>query len=115
MKKYPNSDVYKFLTEECRIDGRFGEKFGERIVNRKSDVSILENLGEELECFSICGECGNPMIKGYLVDGCDCYCSADCLHKHLTDEEFNELYDDGNGNTYWTTWFEEFETYKNKH
>lgn len=57
-------------------------------------------------------ECGRPMIEGFVVDGCDTYCSDKCLHEHLTDEEFNSLYDDGNGDTYWTTWYEDSETYR---
>ena len=54
-----------------------------------------------------------PMIEGYVVDGCETYCSDDCLHKHLSDEEFNEHYDNGDGDTYWTTWYEDSVTYKN--
>ena len=52
------------------------------------------------------------MIEGYVVDGCDTYCSEDCLHKHITEEEFNILYDEGNNDTYWTTWYEDSVTYK---
>lgn len=52
------------------------------------------------------------MIEGYVVDGCDVYCSDECLHNHLTDEEFNNLYDNGNGNTYWTEWYEESKIYQ---
>ena len=33
-----------------------------------------------------------------------CYCSNKCLHLDYTEEEFNELYDDGNGSSYWTEW-----------
>lgn len=113
-KEYTNSDVYEFLAEECRIDGRLWEKFGEGIVSRTTGVTFWESLSEELDCFRICDECGKPMIEGYVVDGCNTYCSDECLHKHITDEEFNSLYDDGDGDTYWTTWYEDSETFKNK-
>lgn len=53
------------------------------------------------------------MIEGYVVDGCNTYCSDDCLHKHFAEEEFKRLYDSGNGDTYWTTWYEDSVTYKN--
>ena len=53
----------------------------------------------------ICSECGKEMTEGYCIEnGTEYYCSDNCLHKHYTDEEYNELYDDGNGDSYWTTW-----------
>ena len=81
----------------------------EREYNNKQvyDFLIEENLSEELDCFRICDECGKPMIEGYVVDGCNTYCSEDCLHKHITEDEFLSLFDNGNGDTYWTTWYEE--------
>lgn len=112
VKEYTNNDVYSFLAEQCRINERLWEKFGEGIVSRTTDVGFWECLSEELDCFRICEECGKPMIEGYVVDGCDTYCSDECLHKHITDEEFNSLYDDGNGDTYWTTWYEDSKTFK---
>lgn len=52
-----------------------------------------------------CSECGKTMSEGYCIDnGLEYYCSDDCLHKHYTDEEYKEMYDDGNGDSYWTEW-----------
>lgn len=52
-----------------------------------------------------CSICGKPMTEGYYnEDEFQYYCSDKCLHKDYTDEEYNELYDDGNGNFYWTSW-----------
>ena len=31
----------------------------------------------------------------------------ECLHKHISEEEFNRLFDNGDGETYWTTWWED--------
>ncbi len=112
-KKYTNTDVYKFLAEECRQNDALWKAFGDGIVNHTTDEDFWESLSEELDCFRICDECGKPMIEGYVVDGCDTYCSDECLHKHLTNEEFKNLYDDGNGDTYWTTWYEDSMTYIN--
>lgn len=114
VKEYTNDDVYEFLTEECRNKTELWNGFGAGIQSRTTNVDFWESLSLYLDCFRICDECGKPMIEGYVVDGCDAYCSDECLHKHLTDKEFNHLYNDGNGDTYWTTWYEDSITY-NKH
>ncbi|MBQ3944106.1 MAG: hypothetical protein II670_00645 [Alphaproteobacteria bacterium] len=113
-KAFKNNKVYDFLAEECRHDNALWQEYGTGILAHSTDEDFWERLSEELDCFRICDECGKPMIEGYVVDGCDTYCSDECLHKHITDEEYNELYDNGNGNTYWTTWYEDSKTYRNK-
>lgn len=113
-KEYTNEDVYEFLEEECRCYPELWKEFGEGITSHTEDADFWESLSENLDCFRICEECGKPMIEGYVVDGCETYCSDECLHKHLTDEEFEELYDNGNGDTYWTNWYEDSMTYKSK-
>ena len=56
----------------------------------------------------ICTECGNEMNQGYLIDnGFEYYCSDKCLHKNYTIEEWEEMYDDGNSDSYWTEWEED--------
>lgn len=53
----------------------------------------------------ICSECGKHMAEGYVIEGgIEYYCSDECLHRHYTDEEYLEMYDDGNGDTFWTQW-----------
>lgn len=53
----------------------------------------------------ICNNCGKEMNEGYCIDnGLEYYCSDECLHKHYTEEEYEEMYDDGNGDSYWTEW-----------
>lgn len=60
----------------------------------------------------ICNECGKEMWEGYCIDnGLEYYCSEECLHKNISEEEFEELYDNGNGDSYWTEWYEEQEEY----
>lgn len=111
-KEYKNEDVYKFLVEECRYYPDMWKEFGKGILSHTEDADFWNSLSEHLNCLRVCDECGKPMIEGYVVDGCATYCSDECLHKHLTDDEYEELYDDGNSDTYWTTWYEDSVTFK---
>lgn len=53
----------------------------------------------------ICSNCGAEMTEGYCIDGgCEYYCCDECLHEHYTEEEYLELYNDGEGDSYWTQW-----------
>ena len=113
IKEYNNEQVYDFLIEECKLKPDLWEKFGEGLMSHTTDAEFWENLNEKLDCVRVCEECGKPMIEGYVIDGFDTYCSDDCLHKHITDDEFELLNDNGNGDTYWTTWYEESMTYQN--
>jgi hypothetical protein len=48
------------------------------------------------------------MSEGFVIeDGLAYYCSQECLEKNMTQEEYLELYDDGNGDSYWTQWEED--------
>jgi len=59
-----------------------------------------------------CDECGKGMNEGYLIDnGYKYYCSDECLHKNMTPEEWLELYNDGDGDSCWTTWDEDLDEY----
>lgn len=110
-KEYTNEDVYDFLTEECRQDEDLWSEFGEGILSQTMDADFWEHLSEELDCLRVCEECGSPMIEGYVVNGRDTYCSEECLHKHVSEEEYNALYNNGSGDSYWTTWYEDSKTY----
>jgi hypothetical protein len=51
------------------------------------------------------------MLEGYCIEGgFEYYCSKECLLKEMTWEEFLELYDDGEGDSYWTEWYDEIDT-----
>lgn len=64
-------------------------------------------IQEAKEKIRICSECGRVMTEGYCIEnGLDYYCSDECLHKNMTQEEYLELYDDGNGDSYYTEWSE---------
>lgn len=52
-----------------------------------------------------CNICGKSMKSGYVIDGgLEYYCSDKCLHKIYTEKEWNDLYDEGNSDNYWTEW-----------
>ena len=52
-----------------------------------------------------CEECGAAMRQGFVIDGGTAYyCGETCLHKHYTPAQWAELYGDGEGDSYWTTW-----------
>ena len=53
-----------------------------------------------------CDECGKGMNEGYYIECGEYYCSDVCLHKNMTPEEWDELYNDGDGDSCWTTWDE---------
>ena len=108
--EYSNKTVYNFLIEECKTMPELWEKFGVGVMEHTSDVDFWDRLSEELDCFRVCNECGKPMIEGFVVDGCDTYCSEECLHKHMSEEDYDESYNNGDGDTYWTTWYEDSNT-----
>lgn len=59
---------------------------------------IIQELGGRT-----CDECGKPMKQGYCIDaGREYYCSDRCLHVHYTPEEREELYNDGDSDSYRT-------------
>ena len=108
--EYSNTMVYEFLIKECKTMPELWEEFGAGLTEHTSDVDFWNRLSEELDCFRVCSECGKPMIEGFVIDGCDTYCSEECLHKHMSEEDYNGSYNNGDGDTYWTTWYEDSNT-----
>lgn len=54
-----------------------------------------------------CTACGVGMNEGYCIEGgLEYYCSDACLHTELTHEEYMELAADGEGDSYWTDWYD---------
>ena len=52
----------------------------------------------------VCSQCNQDMSEGYVLEGgVDYYCSDKCLLKNMTKNEFLELFMDGYGDSYWTT------------
>ena len=63
----------------------------------------IENYAEEKD-IRVCSECGRLMDMGYNIGDAEYYCSDECLTKHMSYDEYLELYDEGNGDSYWTEW-----------
>jgi len=62
-----------------------------------------------------CDECTNCFNQGYVIDnGIEYYCSKKCLNKHYSDKDFNKMYDEGKGDSYYTEWEceEDFQYYE---
>lgn len=60
----------------------------------------------DTENLRICSECGKAFQEGFMVEGgLEYYCSDECLHKHYTEEEWLEMYDNGNSQSCWTTFY----------
>jgi len=50
-----------------------------------------------------CTCCGRLMLEGFVIyDGEEHYCSGECLHSKYSEEEYFEMYVNGEG--YWTNW-----------
>lgn len=67
---------------------------------------IEDYIFEKLEIRQ-CDNCDKFMIEGYCIDsGYEYYCSDECLFSNMTEDEYLELYDDGEGDSYYTEWEE---------
>jgi len=63
---------------------------------------LLENIDEDIR---ECHTCGDKMYEGYCIeDGMEYYCSEECLYTKYTKEEYLDMYDNGNGSSYYTNW-----------
>ena len=61
----------------------------------------------DFQLVRVCSHCGKPMSWGYLIEcGDTYYCSDECLHQHISEEEFEALYDEGRGDSYYTSWID---------
>lgn len=57
-----------------------------------------------------CSECGAGMSEGYVIEmGCAYYCSDECLSKNYTQAEWESIYSDHFGDSYYTEWEDETE------
>tara|TARA_R110000868_G_scaffold103241_2_gene284373 strand:- start:9261 stop:9551 length:291 start_codon:yes stop_codon:yes gene_type:complete len=60
-----------------------------------------------------CDECKQGMNEGYVIcNGEQYYCTDECLHKHFTHEQWYELHENGDGESYYSAWEEDEHEYK---
>lgn len=77
----------KVITDEGKLD---------EIINilEEADINIRQ-----------CSSCNKLMVEGYVIEnGEEYYCCDKCLESNMTREEFEELYNDGEGDSYFTQW-----------
>ena len=114
-KEYTNKDIYEFLSEEIKLHPDIENMSAAELKKRKDDADFWEGLLEQLDCFRICDVCHKPMIEGYCIEsGVSYYCCDECLHQDMTEDEYEELYNDVRGETYYTSWLELSEMFKEK-
>lgn len=53
----------------------------------------------------VCNVCGKRMVDGFVIYDSEYYCSDECLATVYSNEEYNKIYDEGDG--YWTEWWDE--------
>ena len=117
MSMETKKDPVEVLREEIMASPKLEEFFTDMVgMSLKQymagyviDNTDVEELVDELDLqhTRCCSHCGNPMYEGFCIEnGAEYYCSEECLHKHLSEEEYNDLYDDGKGESYWTSWLD---------
>ncbi|MBQ7030814.1 MAG: hypothetical protein IJN13_00385 [Bacilli bacterium] len=100
----------KTFNVKLKVNGELYDSFNFRIEDIDALTSLFNNLkkrqlADENKEFRICDDCGAVITSGYCIDnGMEIYCSDTCLYNNYTDEEYQELYDNGNGDCYWTEW-----------
>lgn len=64
---------------------------------------VMNELKEE----RLCSKCEVSMQEGFYFesDGTQ-YCSEECLLKVISRKDYLKIYDNGNGNAYWTDWYD---------
>ena len=71
---------------------------------QNENIGSINGMGEMRSCKA----CRKPMSEGYCIEGgMEYYCSKVCLNTEISDEKFDELYADGEGDSYWTEWEED--------
>lgn len=68
---------------------------------------LLEDLKQAdwMDRYRVCCVCDSIAQEGYVIESSNFYCSDKCLHQHISIEQYQELYADGEGDSYWTNWY----------
>lgn len=101
-----NADTYDFISKELTYHPELPQYSAEELAARKDDRVLWDELEDKLDCFRICDACGEPMLDGFVVQGANHYCSEDCLHTVMTEEEYMKEHEECDSDTFWTTWFD---------
>lgn len=97
-----NTDIPNFIVKTEMADeiGVNPHNLSEKDIDK-----MIALYKEKYEGVRICDICGKHMRAGFCIeDGSEYYCSEECLQQEYTEEEFQEMYESGNG--YYTEWDE---------
>jgi hypothetical protein len=93
-------DAVSFMETLEEYEDEEGKQRRERKIKLIKDARLVAGLRQ-------CSECGDGMNEGYCIEGgLAYYCTDECLEKNMTREDFLNLYDDGEGDSYYTEWEE---------
>lgn len=108
MLGHPNLAEFFQQVQNVKIEIK-GEMILRMLVDDFIDNGNIQEAIDELDLEHVrcCSECGKPMYEGFCIEnGAEYYCSEECLHKNISEEEYEKLYDDGKGDSYWTSWLD---------
>lgn len=79
------------------------------LFNKFVDLNKINEVFNKLQEADIeirqCSKCNNIMVEGYVIGaGESHYCSDLCLESEMSREDYEELYNGGNGDSYYTQW-----------
>ena len=99
-------DYYNRLLEKKKsekADDDIRQMMTDFVIKHSEVGELVDDLW--LDHVRCCSVCGRAMTEGYCIEnGVSYYCSDECMHTEMTDEEYLELYEDGDGDSYWTDW-----------
>ena len=97
---------HQLIKDNGGLEARDIQEFmADYVIGHSTTDTLVDEL--DLEHIRCCSECGKPMYEGYCIeDGAEYYCSDECMQNNLSDKQFEKLYDEGRGNSYWTSWLD---------
>lgn len=122
---YQDNDIHHSDRLQCLVDGEIVDEEEEKELLdeygtlKKAEIG-LHKLNVELyiqamqakheediekDTCRICDHCGSFMKEGFCHAGGESYyCSEKCLSNYFTKKTWKELYNNGNGDSYYTAW-----------
>ncbi|WP_322555770.1 hypothetical protein [Sporosarcina beigongshangi] len=89
-----NKGCFEFICET---------RFELSILLTAQDLRIKNPDEEE----RLCSECGVLMQEGFVFESdATQYCSEECLTQVITWEDYLVMHDNGDGDVYWTDWYD---------
>lgn len=100
------------MINNIELKGQKEKEFKEFSIIDSIENLLLDYLENDNIEVRKCDVCNSYMIEGYCIEeGTSYYCTDGCMLTEMTIEEFNKLYADGEGDSYFTTWEENINEY----